>query len=183
MYISRTEARVPAEQQDALKQRLTERSETLRALPGFRWAMLLREIGNNAGLVAISMWQTPAQAAARQGNVLADDETRRGYDVTTARGSMTPATNVVIVDWQVDDDVAARFTNRWNAFYHAIEDRIGSRLMKDLERPGNQTGVHVMTDASHLNPEMFGTELNDPDGLSMRPAAVRCYDVVLLAEA
>jgi hypothetical protein len=129
------------------------------------------------------MWLSPQQAPEAGPVTLDAAETRYGYDITTARGSMKPATHVAITDWRVDDAIAARFTGRWNAAYHAIEDRIGSRLMKDLESESTYAALHVMTDASHLNLEMFGAPLTDPEGLSVAPVAVAAFEVVLLTEA
>jgi hypothetical protein len=95
---------------------------------------------------------------------------------------MTPADYDAMVEWQVPDADAARFTTRWNAIYHHIEDRIGSRLLKDLDTPGLYAGLHVVTDESNLNPEAMGAPIADDAGLSVSPKAVHRYEVIALTE-
>ena len=183
MYIKRSEATVSADSLEDTKASEARVHEFMRTMPGFRWAMLLRTFESPIRLAAVSMWLSPEQASAQDANTLGVDEETHGYDVATARGSMTPATHVAIVDWEVDDETASRFTDRWNAFYHAIEDRIGSRLLRDLDSPATYAGLHVMTDGSHLNPEMFGSPVSDADGMDVRPKGVRAFEVLLLTEA
>jgi hypothetical protein len=96
---------------------------------------------------------------------------------------MTPATRFAIVEWRVPEGDAARFTNRWNAVYHAIEDRIGSRLLRDLGSPGSYAGLHAVTEAANLDVAILGGAVTDAGGLSLCPASVRTYEVVLLTEA
>ena len=157
--------------------------EFLRTMPGFRWAMLLRGSESPDALAAVSMWLTPEQASAQESVSLGAKEHLRGFDVTTARGSMTPAARVAVVEWQVPEEDAARFTNRWNAVYHAIEDRIGSRLLRNLGLPDAYAGLHAVTEAANLDAAILGGAVSDADGLSVTPASVRTYDVVLLTEA
>ena len=183
MYIKRSEATVAAGSLDELKENEARVHEFLRTMPGFRWAMLLQSLEQPGRIAAISMWLSPEQASPQDGNTLGESEETRGYDVTTARGSMTPASHVALVDWEVSPEFTDRFANRWNAAYHAIEDRIGSRLLRDLESPGLYAGLHAVTDDANLNPEALGGELKDSEGLSLKPGAIHRYEVVLLAEA
>ena len=128
------------------------------------------------------MWQTPEHEAAWREAQGAPAPTR-GYDVATARGSMTPAAAAAIVTWQVEADVAERFGARWNATYHAIEADIGSRLLRDLEAPAAFTGFHVATDPVHLDPKTLTAELTDTEGLAIAPETAERYEVVLITEA
>jgi heme-degrading monooxygenase HmoA len=183
MYISRSETTIAAGHQDEAMTEVTRVHEFMRTMPGFRWAMLLKALDAPDRVAAVSMWTSPEQASEQEGAVLAAAGETRGYDVTTARGAMTPATHVAIVEWQVADEVAGRFTNRWNAAYHAIEDRIGSRLLRDLGSPGTYAGLHAVKAEAGLNPEYMGAPLTDGEGLSVRPVAVLRYEVVQLTEA
>ena len=178
MYISITEAAVADVAET--KANVERVHEFMREMPGFRWAMILRSIETPERLATVSMWLTPEQASEQEGTSMGAGEESRGFDVTTARGSMTPASHVAVVEWEVADEQASRFTNRWNAAYHAIEDRIGSRLLKDLITPGRFTGLHAVTDTANLNPEALSAALTDADGLSVMPIAVRRYEVASL---
>jgi hypothetical protein len=129
------------------------------------------------------MWLSPEQASEQDGNTLGANESTHGFDVTTARGSMTPASHVVLVDWQVDDAMAPRFTTRWNAAYHAIENRIGSRLLRDLESPRQYSGLHAVTDEGKLDGIALDATVTDAEGMSLMPSGVRRFEVVLLTES
>ena len=181
MYISRSEAAIAEDRRDEVSTEVARVHEFMRTMPGFRWAMLAHSLETPGRFTAVSMWLSPAQASSQDGKILGTTEAR-GYDVTTARGAMTPATHVALVDWQAGDDVAARFTSRWNAAYHAIEDRIGSRLLKDLDAPGHYAGLHAATDETNLDPEALGAGVRDAEGLSINPSAVHRFAVVLLTE-
>ncbi len=149
---------------------------------GFRWAMLLRSTEDAASYTSVSMWLTPEHEQSwRQ----AGDAPRagHGYDVTIARGSMTPATAVAIVDWRVQPAEADRFAARWNAAYHAIEDAIGSRLLRDLASPESLVALHVVAEPERLDQQILAATLRDAEGLAIAPAAVQRFDVVLLTEA
>lgn len=183
MYIKRSEATIDAADLEETKTSEARVHEFLRTMPGFRWAMLLGSLDTPGRLASVSMWLSPEQAPGPDASTLGAGEETHGYDVTTARGSMTPASQVALVDWQVGDDEAKRFTERWNAVYHAIEDRIGSRLMKDLEAPGRFAGLHVVTDAANLAHPTIEGELKDAQGFSVTPGAVHRYEVLLLTEA
>src|SRR5688500_16861133 len=137
----------------------------MRTMPGFRWAMLLRSMDDPGMMAAVEMWQTPEAAAAwkageshgqagaaHPGQATGNEQ---GYDVTTARGSMTPATVAAIVEWEIDDASAKAFTDRWNAAYHHIEDRVSSRLGRHLSRPARFAGFHVAQTADALTPEVL----------------------------
>ena len=63
---------------------------------------------------------------------------------------MTPATVAAIVDWEVDVERVKAFTERWNAAYHHIEDRISSRLGRHFSEPSAFAGVHVAQSAAAL---------------------------------
>jgi heme-degrading monooxygenase HmoA len=182
MYIKRSEATIDGTDLEETKTSEARVHEFMRTMPGFRWAMLLSSLETPGRLVSVSMWLSPEQAPGPDASTLGADETH-GYDVTTARGSMTPASHVALVDWQVDEGVAAQFTNRWNAAYHAIEERIGSRLLKDLDATGRYTGLHAVTDGANLGPQVLTAELKDAEGLSVAPSVVQRYEVLLLTEA
>ena len=171
---------MPESQEDEVKRSAAEAHESLRTKPGFRWAMLLRSLEAPGRLAGVSMWLSPEQASA--GNTGPAD-VDHAYDVATARGSMTPASHVAIVDWELAGADATRFTNRWNAVYHAIEDRIGSRLLRDLDAPGKFAGLHAVTDEANLNPEALGAAIADAEGLDVQPRAIHRYEVLLLTEA
>jgi hypothetical protein len=183
MYITHSEGDISSDHQDEAMAEVARVHEFMRTMPGFRWAMLLHSLDAPDRFAAVSMWLSPEQASAQDGKVLEATTEPKGYDVTTARGSMTPATHVALVGWQAGDDIAARFTNPWNAAYHAIEDRIGSRLLKDLATPGHYVGLHAVTDEGNLNPEALAAAVKDAEGLSVQPLAVHRYEVVLLTEA
>jgi len=165
----------------------------MKTMPGFRWAMLLRSMDDPAKMAAVEMWQTPeagatwtaseghGQAAAAHPVQAIGNE--QGYDVTTARGSMTPATVAGIVEWEIDDASAKAFTDRWNAAYHHIEDRVSSRLGRRLSQPARFAGFHVAQTADALTPEVLGSELREGETFAARPTVVDRYDVVLLTEA
>jgi hypothetical protein len=183
MYISRSEGSIGGERLEEAKAEVARVHEFMRTMPGFRWAMLLRSLVTPEHLAAVSMWTSPEQASTQDGAVLGAGDTATGYDVTTARGSMTPASHVVFVDWQVGADLAPRFTNRWNAAYHAVEDRIGSRLLRDLAAPGSYAGLHAVTDESKLGLDVLTATVNDAEGLSVGPLGVQRFEVLLLTEA
>lgn len=183
MYIVCSEGVISAAAQAETATEVERVHEFMRTMPGFRWAMLLRSLEAPERLAAVSMWTSPEQASTQDAAVLGAAGSAVGYDVTTARGTMTPAGYVALVEWQVGPEVAARFTNRWNAAYHAIEDRIGSRLLRDLATSGRYAGLHAVTDATNLNPEALGAAVTDAEGLAVNPTSVRRYDVVLLTEA
>jgi len=165
----------------------------MKSVPGFRWAMLLRSVDDPAKMAGVEMWQTPEAAtawaesegrsqavAAHPGQETGDEQ---GYDVTTPRGSMTPATVAAIVQWEIDDASTKPFTDRWNAAYHHIEDRISSRLARHLRKPTRFAGFHVAQSAAALTPEVLGAELREGETFAARPTTVDRYDVVLLTEA
>jgi hypothetical protein len=183
MFISISQAAVGGDRLQQTKANVTRVHEFMRTMPGFRWAMLLDSLETPGSLAAVSMWLSPQQASGQEGVSLGEGEETAGYDVTTARGSMTPASHMAVVEWEVGDGDLARFTNRWNAVYHRIEDRIGSRLLKDLATPGRFAGLHAVTDEANLNPEALGAPITEADGLSISPVAVRRYEVVELTEA
>ncbi len=164
----------------------------MKSMPGFRWAMLLRSLDDVGKLAAVEMWQSPEEAASWKESesrsqavaghpVQGGDD--QGYDVTTARGAMTPATVAAMVEWEIDDIDAKLFTDRWNAAYHHIEDRISSRLLRDLAEPRRFAGFHVAQSGDALTPEILGAELREGETFAARPTAVARYDVVQLTEA
>lgn len=182
MYISRSIITLQNEAKSGLLTKVEAAHASRRDADGFRWSMLLRSMDNASDFASVSMWLTAEHEQAwREAN--AAPAPMHGYDVTTARGAMTPATAAAIVDWQVVAADAARFTARWNAAYHAIEDVFGSRLLQNLESASNYAGLHVVTDAARLDPKVLTAELTDADGLSVTPLAVQRFDVVLLTEA
>ena len=165
----------------------------VKSMPGFRWAMLLRSIDDAGKMAEVGMWLTPEAAsawiesdvrsqaiAAHPGQEASDVY---GYDVTTARGSMTPATVAAMVEWEIADTDTKAFTERWNAAYHHIEDRISSRLLRDLSQPSRFAGLHVAQSAAALTAEVLGAELREGETFSARPTAFDRYNVVLLTEA
>jgi heme-degrading monooxygenase HmoA len=183
MYISVSEADVSPDLQEKAKAEVERVHEFMRTMPGFRWAMLLHSLEAPDRFASVSMWLTPDQASSQDGAVLGERRETAGYDVVTARGAMTPATHLAVVEWQVGDQVASRFANRWNAVYHAIEDRIGSRLLRDLQAPGRTAGLHAVTEEGNLDPKTLGAPLEADEGLVIGPASVQRYEVLLLAEA
>jgi heme-degrading monooxygenase HmoA len=166
---------------------------SMKTTPGFRWAMLLRSMDDPAKMGAVEMWLTPEAeagwtASESHGQALAAHPEQgqgieKGYDVTTARGSMTPAMVAAIVDWEVDDAKAKTFTDRWNAAYHHIEDRISSRLGRHLSQPARFAGFHVAQATDALTHEVLGAELREGETFAARPTTFDRYDVVLLTEA
>jgi heme-degrading monooxygenase HmoA len=182
MYISRSLITLQGESESDLVTKVEAAHASRRDADGFRWSMLLRSMDNASDFASVSMWLTSEHEQAwREANDA--PAPMHGYDVTTARGAMTPAAAAAIVDWQVDAAEASRFTARWNAVYHAIEDVFGSRLLQDLESPQTCAGFHVVTDTSKLDPRVLTAEITDADGLSITPLAVQRFDVVLLTEA
>jgi hypothetical protein len=168
---------------DEIKAEVARVHEFLRTMPGFRWAMLLDSLEAPGVLTAVSMWLSPQQASAQEGVSLGEGEATRGFDVTTARGAMTPATHLAVVEWQIPDADAARFTTRWNAVYHHIEERIGSRLLKDLQAQGMYAGLHAVTDETNLDLGLLSAPITDADGFSLTPGSVRRYRVLGVTEA
>ncbi len=182
MYISRSLITLQGESESDLLAKIEAAYASRRDADGFRWSMLLRSMDDAANFASVSMWLTPEQEQAWR-NANAAPAPMHGYDVTTARGSMTPAAAAALVDWQVDAAEAPRFAARWNAAYHAIEDVFGSRLLQDLESSATYAGFHVVTDRARLDPKILTAELTDADGLAVTPLAVQRFDVVLLTEA
>jgi heme-degrading monooxygenase HmoA len=182
MYICRSIVTLDGETEAELTAKFQSAHDACRDADGFRWWMLLRSADNASDFASVSMWLTPEHEEAWRAGFGAPAATHR-YDVTTARGSMTPTVAVAIVDWQVDPDEAQRFAVRWNAAYHAIEDSIGSRLLQNLDSPNVYAGLHAVTDPRHLDPKVLTAELTDGEGLSIIPLAVQRFDVVLLTEA
>jgi heme-degrading monooxygenase HmoA len=182
MYVSRAEITLDGTAERDLISKVEAAHASRRSAAGFRWAMLLRPIDGAGRYASVSMWLTPEHDAAWRA---ANDTPApmHGYDVTTARGAMTPAAAAAIVEWRVDPADAVRFAARWNAAYHAIEDVFGSRLLQDLETPSGYAGLHVVTDASRLDPKVLGAAVTDGEGLAMEPLVVERYQVVLLTEA
>ena len=183
MYIKRSEATIDAGALEETKTSQARVHEFMRNMPGFRWAMLLRSVESPEKVAAVSMWLSPEQASDQDGDTLGANEVTHGYDVATARGSMTPASHIAVVDWHIDEALVSRFTNRWNAQYHAIEDRIGSRLLRDLEASGQYAGLHAVTDEAKLDAGTLGAAVTDAEGMSLTPGAIHRYEVVLLTES
>lgn len=182
MYVSRSVITLQGESERDLIEKVDETHALRQGAEGFRWSMLLRSVEDRSSFVSISMWLTPEHEEAwREANGAPLPPHR--YDVATARGSMTPASSVAIVDWQVEPDLVPRFAARWNAVYHAIEDAIGSRLLQDLGSEAIYAGLHVATDAAALDPKVLSADLTDDEGLEVTPLAVELFDVVLLTEA
>ena len=183
MYISISEAEVVEDRQFDAQTEVDRVHDFLRTMPGFRWAMYLHSLDAPDRFAAVSMWLSPEQATAQDGAVLGSSTATRGYDVVTARGGMTPASHVAIVEWQVDAEIASGFSNRWNAAYHAIEDRIGSRLLKDLDTPGRHAALHAVTEESNLDARTLGAPVEVGEGVEVSPQSVHRYEVLLLKEA
>ena len=197
MYIARRELRV-AGGKTAEFLTLNEALHTrMKAMPGFRWAMLLRSMGYPGKMASIDMWQTRQQAqdwsdsevlsatftAHPTQGIAAPIGIAHGYDVVTARGSMTPAPVAAIVEWEVDVEYGKAFVDRWNAAYHHIEDRVGSRLGRHPSHPMSFAGFHVALSEGALALDVLGGELRLAENLAVRPASVDRYDVVMLTEA
>jgi heme-degrading monooxygenase HmoA len=197
MYIARREVRVvggKAREFVAFNEALHAGMKTM---TGFRWGMLLRSMGYPGKMATIDMWQnrqhaqgwsdSEAQIAAFTANpiqgIVTPISMAHGYDVVTARGSMTPAPVAAIVEWGVDVEHAKTFVDRWNAAYHHIEDRIGSRLGRHLSDPTSFAAVHVAQSEAALALDVLGAELRLTENLAVRPASVDRYDVVMLTEA
>lgn len=177
MYISITRASVSSGLEEA-RRNVARVHEFMAAMPGFRWAMVLRSLEAPGQLAAVSMWLTQEQASDQEGAALGTAAESRGFDVSTARGSMTPASHVALVEWQVADEEASRFATRWNAVYHAIEDRIGSRLLRDLAAAGRYVGLHAVTGEAKLDRGVLTAPVSDTEGLSVTPQAVHAYEVL-----
>jgi Antibiotic biosynthesis monooxygenase len=182
MYISRSAVTSEGETEGELIARVKASHASRLAADGFRWAMLLRSMEDATSFSAVSMWLSPEHALAWREATESPAPLYR-YNVVTARGSMTPASAAAIVDWQVDTEVAARFASRWNAAYHSIEDVFGSRLLQEMDEPLAHAGLHVVRDATRLDPAVLSAELTDDDGLVLHPVTVQRFDVVLLTEA
>ncbi len=176
MYVSRSEVTIPEGQQPAFLSQTESQHTSMRTAQGFRWAMLLRSIEDPAILASVAMWLTREQAGVADFPV-------QHYDVATARGSMTPAAVVAIVDWQVDPATAPSFVNRWNAAFHAIEDMLGSRLLQDLDKPTHYAGLHVATSDALMKQDMLESAIEESGGSDLKPLTVTRYEVVHLAEA
>jgi len=175
MYVVRHHLTVAPGDQAGLLAEAETAHAALRSAPGFRWAMVLRSAGDPSRLAAVAMW-LKREDAGNAGLPV------QHYDVATARGSMTPAAVVAIVDWQVDPANAAAFVNRWNAVYHAIEDRIGSRLLQDMDEPSRYAGLHVATSEANLKQDVLAAAIED-GGPDVSPQAIERFDVISLVEA
>jgi heme-degrading monooxygenase HmoA len=176
MYVVRHHLTVPRDQQAGLLAEVETTHAGLRSTPGFRWAMVLRSTNDPAQMAAVAMW-LKREDAGNAGFPVTH------YDVATARGSMTPATAAALVDWQVDAPVAAAFTNRWNAAYHAIEDSIGSRLLQDMDDAAHYTGLHVAISEAALKLDVLSAGIKDDAGAEHKPQTVQRFEVVSLVEA
>ena len=168
-------ADVPEGRQAAFLEGIAAAHKGLEQQPGFRWAMVMRPQENPSRLAAAAMWLTLEQAGE-------PEFPARRYDVATARGSMTPAAAAALVEWQPDEQATPDFVNRWNAAYHAIEDAIGSRLLRDLDGSGRFTALHVAANAAALTPATLGTANSDAGG-DTRPSNVELFEVLFLNEA
>lgn len=178
MYISISRAAVANLDETAAS--VARVHEFMATMPGFRWAMVLRSLETPEELAAVSMWLTPEQASDQEKTSLGSKTESRGFDVATARGSMTPASHVALVEWEAPEEAATAFANRWNAVYHAIEDRIGSRLLQDMAAPGRYAGLHAVTAKANLDTGVLGAAVSDAQGLSVTPLAVHLYEVISL---
>jgi heme-degrading monooxygenase HmoA len=197
MYIERREVRVVGGRMKDFLAFNEALHAGMKTMPGFRWAMLLRSMGYPGKMATIDMWQTREQARdwaeseAQQAvfaahplqGMVSPISMAHGYDVVTARGPMTPAAVVAVVDWEIDVAAAKPFTDRWNAAYHAIEDKLGSRLLRHLSQPTALAGVHVAQAEADLAPEALAGEISAGESFVARPSAIDRFDVVLLTEA
>jgi len=196
MYVSRCEVTVVGGREHDFVAVNEAMHAGMRTMAGFRWAMFLRSIGYPGKLASVAMWQTREQAHAWSDSdpaaaihaahpaqdMVSPLAPAQEYDVTTARGSMTPAAFVAIVDWEVDLKSGSEFVNRWNAAFHAIEDRLGSRLLQDLGQHTFYAGLHVASIEAHLKPEILAAEIKDSGGRRLQPAVIDRFEVVLLTE-
>ena len=182
MYISRTEFQTEGGKVAELLTDHETLQTNLKGLPGFRWAMLLRSVDDANKMASVEMWLNEEQAPAPGESSAATTSQTYGYDVTTARGSMTPASFAAIVEWQIPEQDVKAFTDRWNAAYHHVEDRISSRLLRDLRQPSQFVGFHVAQSGDVLTPEVLSAELREGEKFSVRPIAVWHYSVGLLTE-
>lgn len=180
MYIALTDQRASSED-DALRA-FTDAQEPCREAEGFRWSMLLRSTDDTTRLASVAMWLSPEHEIAWREANGSPIPTQR-FDVSVARGSMTPAATVALVEWHPEPTQAARFSAHWNAVYHAIENIIGSRLLQDLESSSSYIGLHAVTDPGGLDSRTLSAELTDEEGLSVTPTAVDRFEVILLTEA
>lgn len=197
MYVSRSEISVDGENETdyiAMHQAL---HDAMKPALGFRWAMLLRSLEDSSRLAAVALWQSPAHAeaftnsaaATANAEVAADDDMSppapaREYDVATARGPMSPAAFAAIVDWDIEDAPARKgFVERWNAAYHAIEDKLGSRLLAELSQPSRFAGLHVAQDKDDLSPHALSGKVERREELGFAPKAIARYEVILLSES
>ena len=194
MYIAIRQIKVEAHKASDLTAAAQSAHELTRGVDGFRWAMLLRSVDDATRFAAVSMWLTQDAAtdwglgtigAAYDSAIteLASDSPLRGYDVATARGAMTPAQYVVTVEWEVPPAAAAAFANRWNAMYHAVEDAIGSRLLRDLGQETHYVGMHSVMKQEVLKADTFVAEVDAGEGAALKPGSIARYSVVLLSEA
>jgi hypothetical protein len=163
----------PAEQAGLLAEMDSVHSG-LRAKPGFRWVLALRAIDDPSHMAAVAMWLNRADAGG-------SDVAVSHYDVATARGSMTPAGAAALVEWRAGSEQAQAFVQRWNAAYHNIEDRIGSRLLLDLDDPGRYTGLHTAADIDNLDVKTLAAPIAG-EGFSLSPSQVERFHVVSLVE-
>jgi heme-degrading monooxygenase HmoA len=175
MYVIRHHLTVEPAQLDAMLSEWKPVHASLRTKPGFRWAMVLRSLENASRMAAVAMWQQ-LEAAGDAGFPV------QRYDVATARGLMTPAAVVALVDWRVEADAAPPFVSRWNAAYHAIEDAVGSRLLQDLDDPGHYAGLHVATSDANLT-EAVLQRANAEAGNGVVPEGIERFAVLDIAEA
>jgi hypothetical protein len=184
MYVSRRDHTIAAGAEGGFGPDDWAYQASLRSAAGLRWAMILRSVADPRKVVALAMWQTQEQAERWNDTSKPGDPSSapQVYDVTTARGSMTPCSHAAIVDWSVDEADRANFVNLWNAAFHHVEDRIGSRLLQDVGRPATLAGLHVATDHDQPSPETLAAAIKLSEGLTIRPSSVEHFEVVSLFE-
>jgi heme-degrading monooxygenase HmoA len=168
-------ANVPEDKQSEFLAQIEAAHSGLKDQRGFRWAMVLRSRSDPSRLAAVAMWLSLEDAGD------ADFPVQR-YEVATARGSMTPAAAAALVDWRIESGVAPAFVNRWNAAYHAIEDRLGNRLLQDLDDSPHYVGLHVVTSAEDLTEGVLARATGEA-APEMAPSRVELFEVVSLSEA
>ena len=194
MYIAIRQITVDAGKTSDLSAAAETALSLTRGVQGFRWSMLLRSVDDATRFAAVSMWLTPEAAtdwaigtigAAYDSTItaVASDSSLCEFDVATARGSMTPAEYAVVVEWEVPPESVAVFSNRWNALYHAVEDAIGSRLLRDLEQANRYVGLHVVQKQDVLKSDAFVTAIEVGEDAMLKPESIARYSVVLLEEA
>jgi heme-degrading monooxygenase HmoA len=193
MYVTRREVRVVGGRERDFR-RMNEAMQTgMKDAGGFRWAMLLRSIGYPSKLASLAMWDDYAAAQAWSNSdasaaVFAGHPVQgmvsplgpaHGYEVATARGAMSPASYAAIVDWEVEASQAAAFTQRWNAQYHAVEEKLGSRLLRHAGQPTLFAGLHVAIDEAALKTELLWQAIGVSEDETIAPAAMDRFEVLL----